>query len=84
MLMHQMNVKWFMKLNQAGAMAKQTRRGRPASAVKTARASVSLPVDLHETLEQIAKNKKVSFAWVIRDAAEKYVAEQWPLLERKQ
>jgi len=44
------------------------------------RASVSLPRGLHAELERIARDKKVSLAWVIRDAAEKYVADQWPLL----
>ena len=38
------------------------------------RASISFPPDLYETLEDIAKQKKVSLAWVVRDAAEKYVA----------
>jgi metal-responsive CopG/Arc/MetJ family transcriptional regulator len=47
---------------------------------KTTRASVSFPNDLYETLERIAKEKKVSVAWIVRDAAEKYVNEQWPLL----
>lgn len=46
------------------------------------RASVSFPPDLYQTLEQIARQKKVSLAWVVRDAAEKYVSDQWPLLER--
>jgi len=40
------------------------------------RASISFPPELYETLEQVAKQKKVSLAWVVRDAAEKYVAEQ--------
>ncbi|CAD6513813.1 hypothetical protein LMG27952_00786 [Paraburkholderia hiiakae] len=44
------------------------------------RASVSFPPALHAELEQIARDKKVSLAWVIREAAEKYVADQWPLL----
>jgi predicted DNA-binding ribbon-helix-helix protein len=48
---------------------------------KSVRTSVSLPPDLHDTLERLAKGKKVSVAWVIRDAAEKYVSEQWPLLQ---
>lgn len=48
------------------------------------RASVTFPPDLYQTLEAIAKSKKVSVAWVVRDAAEKYVAEQWPLLEKVQ
>ena len=43
------------------------------------RASISFPPELYRTLEDIARKKKVSLAWVVRDAAEKYVAEQWPL-----
>lgn len=43
------------------------------------RASVSFPPDLYQTLEKMARQKKVSLAWVVRDAAEKYVADQWPL-----
>ena len=50
---------------------------------KTTRASISFPNDLYETLERIAKDKKVSVAWIVRDAAEKYVSEQWPLLVKK-
>lgn len=48
------------------------------------RASVTFPPDLYQTLEAIARSKKVSVAWVVRDAAEKYVADQWPLLEKRQ
>lgn len=47
------------------------------------RASVSFPPELYRTLWEIAKQKKVSVAWVVRDAAEKYVADRWPLLEQK-
>lgn len=39
------------------------------------RASVSLPDGLHAELEKLAQDKRVSLAWVIRDAAEKYVAD---------
>ncbi|WP_157798579.1 ribbon-helix-helix protein, CopG family [Dyella ginsengisoli] len=46
------------------------------------RASISFPPELYHLLEQIASQKKVSLAWVIRDAAEKYVSEQWPLLSK--
>jgi metal-responsive CopG/Arc/MetJ family transcriptional regulator len=48
------------------------------------RASVTFPPELYEKLEAIARSKKVSVAWVVRDAAEKYVVEQGPLLERQQ
>jgi predicted DNA-binding protein len=43
------------------------------------RASVTFPPELYRTLEDLAKKKKVSIAWVVREAAEKYVADQWPL-----
>lgn len=58
------------------------KRGRkPTGKARPARASASLPPEIYATLQDIAKQKKVSLAWVIRDAAEKYIAEQWPLLE---
>jgi hypothetical protein len=45
----------------------------------TTRASISFPTDVYQELERIAEAKKVSLAWVVREAAEKYVADQWPL-----
>ena len=42
--------------------------------VSSVRASISFPTDLYAALEGIAKVKKVSLAWVVRDAAEIYVA----------
>lgn len=38
------------------------------------RASISFPQELYQALEELAKRKKVSLAWVIRDAAERYVS----------
>jgi predicted transcriptional regulator len=46
------------------------------------RVSVSLSPDVHATLEQIAQEKKVSVAWVMRDAAEQYIAAKWPLFNQ--
>jgi len=43
------------------------------------RASISFPPDVYETLEVIATEKKVSLAWVVREAAEQYIADKWPL-----
>jgi len=47
--------------------------------VAAIRASISFPADVYETLETIAKQKKVSLAWVVREAAENYIADKWPL-----
>lgn len=52
--------------------------------LSTVRASVSLPPGVYQTLTALAKQKKVSTAWVLRDAAEKYLAEHWPLFEQGQ
>lgn len=40
------------------------------------RASISFPPDIYEALEALAKQKKVSLAWVVREASEKYLAGQ--------
>lgn len=40
------------------------------------RASISFPSKLYQVVERIAEEKKVSVAWVIRQATEKYVVDQ--------
>jgi len=54
-----------------------------AEGAATIRATISFPPDLYESLEEIAKQKKVSLAWVVRDAAERYLAEKWPLFVKQ-
>ena len=46
------------------------------------RVTISLPSDMHGTLEQIAKDKKVSLAWVVREAVDTYLGEKWPLFKQ--
>jgi metal-responsive CopG/Arc/MetJ family transcriptional regulator len=43
------------------------------------RLSVTLPSETYVSLERIARKKKVSLAWVVRDATEKYVSDELPL-----
>ena len=60
------------------------KRGRkPTGKPRATRASASLPPEIYSTLQDIAKQRKVSVSWIIRDAAEKYIAEQWPLFESR-
>jgi len=40
------------------------------------RSSISFPQDIYTDLEKIAYEKKVSLAWVVRDAVEIYLKEQ--------
>lgn len=54
------------------------KRNQGAKGAVAVRASVSFPPGVYRLLEQIASQKKVSIAWVVRDAAEKYISDQWP------
>ena len=45
----------------------------------TMRTSVSLKLNDYEHIAQIAAQKKVSIAWVIREAVEKYLDARSPL-----
>ena len=66
--------------------AKKVAGKRKMKAASTAqvRATLSFPPDVYETLKVIAKQKKVSLAWVVREATEKYIADKWPLLAGSQ
>jgi hypothetical protein len=55
-------------------------RGMKAETSTSVRATITFPPDIYKTLEDIAKQKKVSLAWVVREASEKYIADKWPLL----
>ena len=56
----------------------ETMKRRGGAAV---RSSISFPPGVYATLEVIAKEKKVSLAWVVREAVEKYIADKWPLFK---
>ena len=49
------------------------------SGTKSVRTTVSIPAGNYEGLEQIADRKKVSVAWVVRDAIDKYLDTELPL-----
>jgi predicted DNA-binding protein len=54
-----------------------------ASAGPSIRTTASVPRETYRILESLAAQKKVSVAWVIRDAIERYVSDQWPLFGQK-
>lgn len=84
-MLHQRGVRWCIR--DSGVFPVPATKQNVASKSKrdsAPRASVTFPPELYEMLEAIARSKKVSVAWVVRDAAERYVAEQWPLLGRPQ
>ena len=65
-----------LKRQAAMKRKKGERRSMKTKSASLVRASISFPPDLYETLEKLANQKKVSLAWVVRDAAEKYVADR--------
>jgi predicted transcriptional regulator len=54
---------------------RRVKQGKP-------RASISFSPDQYAEIERIAAAKKVSVAWVVREAIDRYIAEQWPLLPK--
>lgn len=42
----------------------------------TVRASISFPTALYKALEEKARQRKVSLAWIVRDATERYISDQ--------
>jgi predicted DNA-binding protein len=54
-----------------------------AKSTQRVRASISFPGEMYETLAGIAAENKVSFAWVVREAIDKYLEEKWPLFRKK-
>lgn len=64
-------------------MAKAARKLK-SKAESGPRTSVSFAPDVYRTLEDIAKQKKVSLAWVVREAVDNYINQQWPLLSRRE
>jgi predicted DNA-binding ribbon-helix-helix protein len=65
---------------KAGNKEGKSMKTHSASAV---RASISFPPDLYKMLEDIAREKKVSLAWVVREATEKYIEDRWPLFPKR-
>ena len=65
---------------------KQTKPGKKTVKTKPpswVRASISFPPDVYQSLEQLARQKKVSLAWIVRDAAEKYLVGSQPLIKEQ-
>jgi metal-responsive CopG/Arc/MetJ family transcriptional regulator len=58
---------------------KRREKATPTEAA-TVRATISFPSEIYQTLDDIARQKKVSLAWVVREASEQYIADKWPLL----
>lgn len=70
-------------LAQVTRGAKRKEKPKPAEG-SSVRATISFPSEIYKTLEDIARQKKVSLAWVVREAAEEYIAGKWPLFGKTQ
>jgi len=62
-------------------MANRRVQSYTAPAERTVRASVSFPEDQYAEIERIAREQRVSLAWVVREAVQTYLVQRWPLLE---
>lgn len=63
-------------------MATKRKSVIPAPPAKAPRQSVTFPPETYAELERLSKEKRVSIAWVVREATVKYIADQYPLFAR--
>lgn len=61
---------------------KRKEKPKPAEG-SSVRATISFPSEVYQTLEKMAAEKKVSLAWIVREAAEQYIENKWPLFKGK-
>jgi len=57
--------------------------GRAAKGAGGPRLSITVPSDEHTALQRIATDKRVSLAWVVRDAVTKYLSDRNGSADRK-
>ena len=50
---------------------------------RATRITVTMPPENYEILVRMARTKKVSTSWVVRDAVDKYLAADIPLFKQK-
>lgn len=78
---------WSNVVKQTSIMAKARTGGTRAlkaqgQGLATVRVPINVPCEVVLTLETIPKEKRVSLALVVRDTAEKHIADRWPLFAR--
>ncbi|WP_216819141.1 ribbon-helix-helix protein, CopG family [Thiohalocapsa sp. ML1] len=78
--LHHSGVGWCIINGRKGHIMAKTPKtsGNQRTESKTARASISFPAELYDALERIATEKKVSVAWVVREAVSEYVVDKAP------
>jgi len=65
-------------------MTTKKKPGRPRGQQQpSVRTTVTIPSETYQVVEALAEQKKVSMAWVVREAVDQYVSQQWPLLDRR-
>jgi hypothetical protein len=83
MHLHRHGVKWCVtNLSGVETMASKGETNKPVHPIKAPRQSVTFTPSTYAELERLSKEKKVSIAWVVREATEKYIADQCPLFGR--
>ena len=81
-LLHRCGESWCNPESERELTAMRADKSKTSSDDATSvRASISFPQELYDTLGEIARQKKVSLAWVVREAAEQYIADKWPLFK---
>ena len=67
---------WWCSIKEKRTMRSYRRPSAANDQPASIRASVTFPAEIYQALEEIARQKRVSLAWVVRDAAERYVSQE--------
>jgi len=62
-------------------MAERNEKPNPMTVKRSTRITVTLPPDNYDLLVRMAKTRKVSTSWMVRDAVDKYLSADAPLLK---
>ncbi len=68
-------------MHSDACMADDKDKPGPKHAKRPTRITVTLPPENYELLVRMAKSKKVSASWMVRDAVDKYLSADVPLLK---
>jgi predicted transcriptional regulator len=60
----------------------KTARAKTRKKAKMSRTSVSLSAEVQEELNRLAEKRKVSVAWIVREAVDQYLANENPLFHQ--
>lgn len=65
-----------------GELNQEVKLAEEENSAEMVRTSISFSKDDYAMIQEVAKRKKVSLAWVVRDAVERYLEDETPIITK--